>query len=644
MTGITWSETGKLIVAALERSESDRDSFVRDHCADPTLSENIRLLLTPVPSGPAEVVAPDIVAPPPVEPGDHVGPYRVVEHLGRGGMGEVFLARDSRLDRPVALKCLFASSAVESDVRASVIREARAAARVTHPNVAAIHDVVEHEGRAFIVMEYVKGENLGALIRRGPLPPIRVVEIARQLAAALAAAHERGIIHRDLKPANVQVATDGSVKILDFGIATAVASLATGTTHTAFDVVGDPAKGQPGTPPYMSPEQLLGRTADERSDLFSLAVIMFEMATGRRPVASNRPLDLLLAAIGTLPRADRLQHDVPAALADVIEKGLAADPNDRYQSAAEVLTALDAVHEQLETGEAGVRSKAAPSLKRRVLWGCALVASLPLVFWALGRVMSEAYNITLERTGAFAWDPVQVHMDLGRRSIVAPIVYATLATASLWLARFSLRVIELSDHAHRKFRGAAIRLRTISHRLALDEPVVLAQGLSTLGLLALALVFWRFHALVRAWSSPVSTARPGDLWPLSPDNESEKVLYRAVLTVLLLIFTAGLVRVVHLRQRLRTRGGLGIVTVLTAIVACLFALNEVPYRLMWKSKAPRVVYQGQRCYAIGQAERRQLLYCPDNPPPRNREVDAGDPALQPTGVVEEIFTPPGSAR
>jgi serine/threonine protein kinase len=167
-----------------------------------------------------------------LNPGSTVGPYVILDRLGRGGMGQVFLANDSRLRRKVALKCLL-SRRNARDLRSQILREARAAARITHPNVAAVHDVIEHGARVFIVMEYVEGETLSARLRRGRLPIGTVIAIGRQLASALGAAHARGVVHRDLKPANIQVALDGSVKVVDFGVAAAVAAPAPATAVTA---------------------------------------------------------------------------------------------------------------------------------------------------------------------------------------------------------------------------------------------------------------------------------------------------------------------------------------------------------------------------------------------------------------------------
>ena len=638
MSDTPLADTRKLIAAALERSPDDRERFLTEH-ADPGLSESIAALLrrsdrgAPLDGGGAA----SLVA------GSRVGPYVVLQRLGRGGMGEVFLGRDPRLDRPVALKCLLASSEAGHDLRARALREARAAARITHPHVAAVHDVVEHEGRAFIVMEYVEGESLAVLLKRDALPPSRVLEIGRQLAAALAAAHAGGIIHRDLKPANVQVTPDGTVKILDFGIAVAFATLASGTTRTALGVITSVPELRAGTPAYMSPEQLLGRGVDERSDLFSLAVVLFEMATGRRPVQSTDPLEILLADIRTLPRADATARAIPPRLADVIAKGLAADPRDRFQSAAEMGAALDSVRADLLS--TGTGTGAHPP-RREASWAMvmarlsAMIVLLPAILWTLGMISSVAFNATLERSGAFAAETLRANIAWGSRSLVAPLVYAALATTLLWAIRFVLRLVALSPPIDRRLGGAVRRLRGVARTLALDDPIVSAQGLAALGIAALGALVWRFNGLIRAWGANVSTAPPEQLWRLGPDNEPEKILYRMVLTVLFVAFSAGLVRVLQLRARLHTRGGAGPLAALAAIVLALLLLNEMPYRILW-GKSLRVEYQGMPCYAIGEHDARWLLYCPRSAAPRNRIVAVDDPAARPTGVTENIFTPLG---
>ena len=173
---------------------------------------------------------------------------------------------------------------------------------------------------------------------------------------------------------------------------------------------------------------------------------------------------------------------------------------------------------------------------------------------------------------------------------------------------------------------------------------MLAQALTTMGLIALAITSWRFYALIRAWGGFISTAEPSQLWPLWPDNEPERVLYRAALTLLFAGFCAGLLRVLHLRSRNRTHGGGGALTALVAIIVLLLLLNEAPYRILFKNAAPRVVFASMRCYVTGEDHERLLLYCPDSAAPRTRVVARSDPAVRWTGIVESIFTPSRDVR
>jgi hypothetical protein len=635
MTQTSWGEIEDLLLAAVARPGDDYEQFVRCNCHDPILRDTITALFK---GGSAASPAGHTTLPlrdegPALTSASRVGPYVVLRRLGRGGMGEVFLAQDSRLDRAVALKCLVAAGAAPQDLRDRVVREARLAARINHPHVAAVHDVVEHDGRTFMVMEYVEGESLAVLLKQEPMPERRVVELGRQLAAALAAAHRVGVIHRDLKPANIQVTPDGSLKVLDFGIATAYAALASATTKTAVDTHAAPLHA--GTPGYMSPEQMLGRPIDERSDIFSLSLVMFEMATGRRPVESRDPLDILLATIRVLPRIDGTGRRISEGLGDVVAKGLAADPRHRFQSASEMGAALE-----------GLEKPAAADTPsgRRIAWRVAVIALVPAFVWTVGKISSAGYNNTLERAGAFASERPVDDFIWGAKSLVAPFVYASLAILVVWAARFAIRIVALWAPAERRFAFLNRQARTAAERLALADPIVLAQGLASLGLVALAIVSWRFNRLMLAWGATISTgpADAGRLWPLSPGNETERVLYRAGLTVLLLLFAAGLARVIQLRRRLGTRRGIGSLGALIAVVVSLLLLGELPYRIFSHSTAMLVDFRGMRCYLIGEdtGSARSLLYCPDSKPPRNKIVDRSDPALRPTGSIESIFTPP----
>src|SRR5262249_31887700 len=240
--------------------------------------------------------------------------------------------------------CLTTTGAGSTDGRTRIMREARAAARLTHPNIAGVYDVLEEQGRTYIVMEYVEGISLAAYIARGPLPADEVRAIGRQLASALAAAHDHGVVHRDLKPANIQVMRDGSIKVLDFGVARLASPVVDATDTTVGGGAADAtAAGNPGTPIYMSPEQLAGQPADARSDIYSAGVVLFQMATRRRPYLEAQPVALALAMhAAPAPAAREITARVPADLSDAIAKALERDAEKRYRSAQELETALAA--------------------------------------------------------------------------------------------------------------------------------------------------------------------------------------------------------------------------------------------------------------------------------------------------------------
>ncbi len=253
--------------------------------------------------------------------GTTIGPYRILRELGQGGMGTVVLAEDTRLGRHVALKTVSGAQAGTSGGRAQLLDEARAAAALTHPAIAAVHDVIEYDGNIAIVFELVEGETLAARLARGPLPEPLAVTIAVQIADALAVAHGARVLHRDLKPSNIMLAPGGVVKILDFGIA-------------RFRPVGHaPPAGQDGddgfmgTPGYVAPEQWTGKAVDERADLYALGVVLFEMLTGKRPFPEREPFTLALAAIDRIARrVSSLRPGVTPALDKLVARLLAADP------------------------------------------------------------------------------------------------------------------------------------------------------------------------------------------------------------------------------------------------------------------------------------------------------------------------------
>ena len=270
-----------------------------------------------------------------------LGRYRLIRLLGRGGMGEVYLATDLTLGREVAIKFVAPERLGDPEARRRLLKEARAAAALDHPGICAVHEIGETaDGRAFIVMQYVEGETLSAVLDRGPMPVREALACALHIAEALAAAHEHGVVHRDLKPSNVIITPSGRPKLLDFGIAKVTVLPATdGDTRTASSATT--AGVLVGTPAYMSPEQVEQRPPDGRSDIFSLGVLLFECLTGRRAFQGVTPIAVSANVLHVHPPPpSTLRPELTAAHDELCLRLLAKDPSDRFQSAQEVVGAI----------------------------------------------------------------------------------------------------------------------------------------------------------------------------------------------------------------------------------------------------------------------------------------------------------------
>jgi Tol biopolymer transport system component len=305
--------------------------------------------------------------------GTLLGPYEILSPLGAGGMGEVYRARDTKLDRDVAVKVLPARLAESREAFDRFEREAKAVAALSHPNILAIHDFGTHEGTAYAVMELLEGETLRERLAGGALPHRKVVDYGAQVARGLAAAHERGIVHRDLKPENVVVTPDGRVKILDFGLARHSALLA------AADQTSSPTLGQPtdpgtvmGTAGYMSPEQVRGDPADHRSDVFSLGCVIFEMLTGRRAFQEPTAAETMTAILQKDPfEPSGPEETLPPALERTLRHCLEKSPAERFQSARDLAFDLEASTDV--TGRSAAQRAVRPQ-SRRVPLGAGLAA------------------------------------------------------------------------------------------------------------------------------------------------------------------------------------------------------------------------------------------------------------------------------
>ena len=311
--------------------------------------------------------------------GNRLGPYEIVAPLGAGGMGEVYRAKDPRLGREVAIKVLPASFSQDTDRLKRFEQEARAAGVLNHPNITAVHDLGSHEGAPYIVTELLEGETLRSRLSSGSLPIRKAIDYAIQIAKGLAAAHEKGIVHRDLKPENLFVTNDGRVKILDFGLAKLKAEKSPGEQTDMQTVSGGTQPGIVlGTMGYMSPEQVRGKAADKRSDLFSFGTILYEMLSGQRAFRGDTAADTITAILTKEPPdLAQTNKDVPPAIERIVRHCLEKNPEERFESARDVAFDLESL--STVSSPTGPVASAPPTARRRWVAPTLVAAAVALV-------------------------------------------------------------------------------------------------------------------------------------------------------------------------------------------------------------------------------------------------------------------------
>jgi eukaryotic-like serine/threonine-protein kinase len=325
----------------------------------------------------------------PTNPGTKLGPYEIQSLLGAGGMGEVYRAHDSRLNRTVAVKVLPASFSADRDRLQRFAQEARAAAALNHPNILSIFDIGEEQGAPYVVSELLEGQTLREKLKSGPLPTRKVIDCALQVARGLAAAHEKGIVHRDLKPENLFLTTDGRVKILDFGLAklTRPELAGEGGDDPTIQVATE-AGVVMGTAGYMSPEQVRGKPADHRSDVFSFGAILYEMISGQRAFHGETAADTMSAILKEeVPELSETGRSIPPGLERIVHHCLEKHPAQRFQSARDLAFDLEALTGVSAAGKSGTQKALAASQISAFPRGAVLAASavvLALVMLGLG--------------------------------------------------------------------------------------------------------------------------------------------------------------------------------------------------------------------------------------------------------------------
>ncbi|HYM22987.1 MAG TPA: protein kinase [Vicinamibacterales bacterium] len=371
---------------ARERSPGERDAFLARTCADdPELRREVESLLTERAGGIidapiAAVVAELAPSSPRLAPGSSVGPYRIERLIDAGGMGEVYRARDMSLGRDVAIKILPRHFAADAGRLARFEREARVLATLNHPHIGAIYAIVDAGDVRGLVLEMVEGQTLADRLAAGPLPMGDALRVGHQIADALEAAHEKGVVHRDLKPANIKITPQGVVKVLDFGLAKALAEGAPEPSQSSTTSAGRTTAGAVlGTAAYMSPEQARGQAVDKRADIWAFGCVLFEMLTGASAFARDNSTDTIVAVVTAEPPWQSLPPDTPAGIRRVLTRCLQKDAGRRLHDIADVRLEIE------DAAAAPVEPVAAPAPRRRSRAPLAAIAILAALagLWAV---------------------------------------------------------------------------------------------------------------------------------------------------------------------------------------------------------------------------------------------------------------------
>ena len=389
-----WRRVEALCQAALERPAAERDAFLRAACRDDELRHEVETLLGREPAaerfleaGVGAAVATAMPTPP--LHGRRVGPFDVGPLLGAGAMGEVYRARDVDLNREVALKILPDPFALDPDRLARFKREAQVLASLNHPNIAAIHGFEASNGMQALVLELVEGPTLADRIAQGPVPIVEALPIARQIAEGLEAAHEQGIVHRDLKPANIKLRPDGTVKVLDFGLAKVLQPEATTGDLTASPTITSRSMVERGvifgTAAYMSPEQARGRLADKRSDVWAFGAVLYEMLSGQMAFKGDDVFETISAVVGRDIDWTALPAATPPSVRRLIERCLDRDPRHRLRDIGEARIVLE------DPAPPGV-PLLAPARPTRSLWRRAIPVALAAIVAAAAAFLAWQFK------------------------------------------------------------------------------------------------------------------------------------------------------------------------------------------------------------------------------------------------------------
>jgi serine/threonine protein kinase len=584
---------------------------------------------------------------------------RIIEEIGRGGFGRVYRAWDTTLAREVALK-LVAIPELEPEAAAEVLHEGRMLARVRHPNVVTVHGALQIGQEFGLWMELVRGRSLADVVRKdGPFGAEEAAVAALNVCRALAAVHGAGLVHRDVKAQNVMREAGGRILLMDFGAGWDPALPSAETFGRT-----------PGTPNYMAPEVIAGEPVTPLSDIYSVGVLLYFLVTGRHPFEGRNLTDI---AIAQGLRRRRLladdRPDLPEAFVRIVERALALDPHVRFQSAGALVQELTARSSWLdeappkipaiepstvESDSAAIpreRHRSARAITTPAVIALTLLGAL-VVPWGLGFLMSMAFNVTLGRTSEFTDEWFRAWWVWGVRSLVAPVVYVSLAMGlrgpimiALRFTAFALRsawgtIRRASNRIDRLSAAFAQVLTDIRKSFRLDSLAVRAQLLLPLQVLLLVALAWHFRDLIGAYTNHISDARAGAMTALQPAKVGRHVAYGMALDAMILLSVVSWWALIRARVR-RGEGAVdGNVVVASVLLTTCVVMLTLPYRIIWHNEFERVELESARCYNIGQRNGDLLVHCPELAPPRNRVIPSDDRRLVRSKVVESLFTPP----